>query len=290
MEHFTCMAKRTKTRKRPRSLVERIESWLPRPVRNVVEHARTDDVLMYAAALGFYAIVSVVPLTILVLWIVSVVLGDQRVQQLAAEIGRIAPKNLGADRIVERVAQLGTRLGIIAVITALWPATAYGSGLERAFDRLGPKRDQRLEGLRGRGLFFLVLLPVFVLGSLIGSFAGSEALGTKGVARILGFGLALATGFLATAIGLVLIYRIFPPAKLSWRAALRATLTAATGISVLSSLFVAYLSAGANFQEHYATSGLASLVLLALWLFVANVLLLAGYRVALEAEAGPDGG
>jgi hypothetical protein len=45
---------------------------------------------------------------------------------------------------------------------------------------------------------------------------------------------------------------------------------------------VLYVILGANFQEHYATSGQAGLVLLAVWLFLANVLVLAAYRVALE--------
>jgi len=276
------MARTTKATKKATSTVERIEAWLPPPMRNVIERAHTNDVFTYAAALAFYAIVSVVPLTILVLWLVSVVLGDDRVRQLAGEVGRVAPKNLGADRIVQRVAQLGSRLGVVATITALWPATAYGSGLERAFDRLGPRRDEKLEGLRGRGLFFLVLLPVFVLGSLVGSFAGSEALGTSGLARVIGYAVALATGFLGSAVALILIYRIFPPTRLSWREAFRATLTAATGISVLSFLLVLYVSLGANFEKHYATSGLAALVLLAVWLFLANVLVLASYRVVLE--------
>jgi uncharacterized BrkB/YihY/UPF0761 family membrane protein len=39
----------------------------------------------------------------------------------------------------------------------------------------------------------------------------------------------------------------------------------------------------ANFQDHYATSGLAGIVLLALWLFLSNALVLIGYRVALES-------
>jgi uncharacterized BrkB/YihY/UPF0761 family membrane protein len=216
------------------------------------------------------------------LWIVSGILGDQRVKQLATEIGELAPKNLQADRIVQRVAELGTGLGIVAVIAGVWPATAYGAGLERAFDRLGPSPQKEFEGLRGRGLFFLVLLPVFVLGSLAGSFAGSEALGSSGAGRIVGYAVALATGFLSTALALVLIYRVFPPGRLSWRDVFRATLTGAAGISVLSFLFVIYLSVGANFEDHYATSGLAALVLLAVWLFLSNALVLAGYRVALE--------
>jgi hypothetical protein len=70
-------------------------------------------------------------------------------------------------------------------------------GLECAFDRLGPRADRRLEGLRGRGFFLLVILPIF--------------------------------------------------------------------------------------EEHYATSGLAGLVLLALWLFLSNAMVLIGYRVALKS-------
>jgi hypothetical protein len=149
---------------------------------------------------------------------------------------RLSPENIGADQALERVATLGSKLGIASILTALWPATAYGSGLERAFDRLGPKADRSLEGLRGRGMFLLVILPTFILGSLVGSFLGTVALGTSGVARIVGYVVAL--------------------------------------------LFVAL---GANFEAHYATSGLAGLVLLAVWLFLSNALILTGYRVALES-------
>src|SRR5439155_9333379 len=182
-----------------------------------------------------------VPLTILVMWILSVILGDQRTHRLAQEIRRVAPENIGADQALERVANLGSKLGIVSILTAVWPATAYGSGLERAFDRLGPTADRSLEGLRGRGMFLLVILPTFILGSLIGSFLGTIALGSSGAARIVGYVLALATGFLAASVGLVLIYRIFPPKRLSMRQILVATLVGAAGISALSLLFFLFV-------------------------------------------------
>jgi uncharacterized BrkB/YihY/UPF0761 family membrane protein len=118
------MAKTTRARRRAESAVGRIERLLPRPARDFLRRARTNDVFLFSAALAFYAIISVVPLTVLIVWIVSAVIGDQRVHQLTAEIGRIAPKSLGADRLVQRVAQQGTRLGVVAAITGLWPATA----------------------------------------------------------------------------------------------------------------------------------------------------------------------
>ncbi len=128
---------------------------------------------------------SVVSLNILVLWLVGVVLGDDRVRQLATEIGRVAPKNLGADRIVERVARLGAGWGWSPPSRRCGRPPRTAQGWSGRFDRLGPKRDERLEGLRGRGLFFLILPPVFVRepwgelrGALRDKRPGSE--GTSG--------------------------------------------------------------------------------------------------------------
>jgi uncharacterized BrkB/YihY/UPF0761 family membrane protein len=219
-------------------------------------------------------------MVILVMWVASLVLGDDRLHQLARDLARAAPQKLGIETALQRVADLGARVGIVAVITALWPATAYGAGLRRAFDRLSPKKKEELKGLRGRGLTLLVLLPLFLLGGILGAYAGSKALGEGTAGRILGFGLALVTGFIAAAVSIVLIFRIFPPEPLGWRAILRGSAVTATGVSAISVVFVAFLSLGTDFEQHYATSGLAGIVLLAVWLFLANVLLLVGYEVA----------
>jgi uncharacterized BrkB/YihY/UPF0761 family membrane protein len=127
-----------------------------------------------------------------------------------------------------------------------------------------------------------VLLPIFVLGSLIGSYAGTALLGHGVVSRILGIGLAFVMGFAGTAIAVALIYRIFPPERLGWRQIAKATIWSASTISVLS-LGFALFAGSANFQQHYGTAGVAAIVLLGVWLFLANALLLVGYRIALDA-------
>jgi membrane protein len=242
---------------------------------------RRDDILLLAAGLAFYALVSVIPMTILALWVAGLIAGDQRIQELARALARIAPKDIGADQALQRVAELGSRLGVVAAITALWPATSYGSGLERSFHRLSGTRRKLAWGLRGRSLFFLFLLPLFILGSLAASFAGSAAFG-EGAERAIGVVVALVTGLAGAAAALVVIYRIFPPTPLPWGSIWRVTLATAGGISILSAALWLFLSLGANFQEHYATSGLAGLVLLALWLFLSNALVLVGYKMALD--------
>jgi uncharacterized BrkB/YihY/UPF0761 family membrane protein len=118
----------------------------------------------------------------------------------------------------------------------------------------------------------------------VASFAGNGALGRSTLGRVIGFGAALGTGFLAAAVALVVIYRFFPPVRLRWGAIFRAIATAAAGLSIVSALFVVFINVGTDFQEHYATSGLAGMVLLALWLFLANMLVLVGYKIALETN------
>ncbi|MDP9295519.1 MAG: YihY/virulence factor BrkB family protein [Actinomycetota bacterium] len=90
----------------------------------------------------------------------------------------------------------------------------------------------------------------------------------------------------AAGAAIAVIYKIFPPEPLEGRQILRGTAFTAAGVSILSLAFSLYLTFGANFQERYATSGLAGIVLVAVWLFVANTLLLLGYRVALKTPEG----
>jgi YihY family inner membrane protein len=265
------------------SLLDRVTGHLPGPLRAAVEQSQGHDVLLFAAALGFYALVSVAPLVIFVLWLMGIVAGDTKVQRLAEEIRRIAPPNLGADKALRRVAELGTQLSLPAAIGALWPATSYGAGLKRAFERLSSGKDKQAKGLRGRALAVFLLLPLLVLGALVSSYLGAAIVGESGLARIAGIVLGLLAGYVGAGVATALIYRIFPRESLSWRAIARGTAVTAAGVSVLSLAFSVYLVLGADFKEHYASSGLAGIVLLAVWLFLANALLLVGYLVARES-------
>src|SRR5947199_4843701 len=97
-------------------IVDRIEARLPKPARVVLERVRGQDTLLFASGLAFYALVSVVPLAIFVAWVASLIVGDRRLHQFATELKHIAPKNVDAGGFVTRVAQLGTSLGIPALI------------------------------------------------------------------------------------------------------------------------------------------------------------------------------
>jgi membrane protein len=251
-----------------------------RQARRGIVSARADDVFLYAAALAFYGLISVAPLAVVALWVTSLLVGQGEVHHVADELSRLAPAALGADRALEEVADQGTALGLAAVIAALWPASAYGSALVRVLDRFAG--DEAATGLRRRGVALLPvgLVPVFVLGSLVASYAGAAALGDTGIEIAVGLALALVSGFAATVATVAVVYMIFPRTPPDWRATLGGALVAAGSISVLSAAYVAYLRFGANFERRYASDALAAVVLLGLWLFFANTALLLGYQSA----------
>jgi membrane protein len=263
--------------------VSRVVDLLPRSLGKVVRDAGDEDVLLFASGLAFHALVSVAPMTIAVLWVTSLFLRDSEIQQLATTIGDAAPDGLGAGEALTEVARLGTDIGLPALIVGLWPATAYGAGVRRGFARLAGE-EKRLKGLRGRGLLLVVLLPLFVIGALLGSYLGTTLVEWKGVGHVLAVVAALGVGFGAGAISIALLYRIFSSKPLSWRSIRHATYWTAGAISAASLLFTLYLTVGANFQEHFATSGVAGIVLLGVWLYVSNALLLMGYQLALAYE------
>jgi uncharacterized BrkB/YihY/UPF0761 family membrane protein len=217
---------------------------------------------------------------IVALWITALVVGAGHVHQVADHLARVAPPALGVDRALQRAANLSTTVGVAAVAAALWPATAYGAGLVRVLDRLAGDTDRTGVRVRGAGLLLVCLVPVLVLGSLLAGYAGAAMLGNSPVEVAAGLGVGFFLSFAATVGTVAFVYRIFPCTPPRWQNILRGALVAAGGIAILSVGYAAYLRRGANFEQRYASDALASVVLLGVWLYAANIALIVGYRIA----------
>lgn len=255
-----------------------------------MDRLRQEDVTLSAAGLAFYALVSVAPLVVVSIRVAGLVVGDDAVRRAGDELARMAPEKLGVDKAFGAVAAAGTGIGLTAALAALWPASAYGSGLVRAFDRLtGTKRPN--QGLRGRllSLSLLGVLPVFVLLTL-GFIAVAPRMLGKGAAAAIGgwaLGVAIALAML-TALH-ALIYRVFAPRPPERGDLWKGASVTAVGVTALSLVYAGYLRFGADFSSRYVSSGLAAVVLLAVWLFLANGLLLVGYCGVVEPRKGARG-
>ena len=265
-------------------IADAVQEHLPPPVRGVVRRLRGEDVFLLSAGLAFYALVSVAPFCTLVLWLVSLVTGKAEVQKVADELARQLPAKLGVDNALRRVADLGVGLGVSALVALLWPATAYGAGLRRSFNRLAGRRREEGKGIRGRvlALGLLGVVPALALAGLVAAYLGTSVVDKGGVATVVGWGLGLVFGFVVSSLAVGLIFRLFGPRRLGWAGIVRGATTSAAAISALSVAYAIFLNSGLDFQRRYATSGLAAVVLLAFWLFMANAFILVGFQVAQE--------
>src|SRR5438105_13699614 len=91
----TTRAGRKRASKKQSTWTDRVERHLPSPLRGMVERAREDDISLFAAGLGFYALVSAARRGLVVLWIVGLILAESRLRPLAEALARIAPTTLG---------------------------------------------------------------------------------------------------------------------------------------------------------------------------------------------------
>jgi membrane protein len=267
---------------------DKAEERLPASVVDVVERLRDADVLLYAGALAFYALVSTAPFLVVGFWVMGTVVGDDRVEDLSEGLAELAPENVDLEGMFQTLLEVGTGVGIAALFAALWPATAFGGGLVRVLDNLSLDRDPAMHGLRGRArsLVVLAVLPVYLLGGLIVASLVAGLFGDGPAGTVAGWALALVAGAAATWVGIIGLYWWFGPAELTFRSLAEGAAVAAAMIAVMSLGYLLYLGQGAEWEERVAGSGLAAVVLFGLWLYLANLLLLTGYCVALAVDEG----
>ncbi|MEX0835460.1 MAG: YihY/virulence factor BrkB family protein [Nitriliruptor sp.] len=257
---------------------------LPPGINRIAERIAGRELLLEASSLGFYGLVSALPLLTITFSLVGLVAGDAQLEQFAQQAEESGPAGTG--QILQQLLENSDSLSWAAVLFTIWPATAYGGGLRRALSR-ATEEDATAPALRGRatavGMVFA--LPVLVLAGLP-LVAVLTSLGDDGLAgTILGWGLALVVGVTALTLILTLLYNVFTPDRLGWRDTLRGAAITAAVTTLFSIGFVAYLRLG-SVEDRFGGATIGLIVMLGVYLFVANALLLAGF----EAAAGLDGG
>ncbi|TVR21741.1 MAG: YihY/virulence factor BrkB family protein [Ilumatobacter sp.] len=270
--------------------VDALEDRLPRPVADVAERLREGDVLLFAGGLAFYCLVSLVPLLLLVAWVTGSILGEDRVESLAGRISDAAPGDADIDSFVQSVLEVGTGVGVIALLAAVWPATAFGGGLTRALDTVSVDEDPTMHGLRGRAraLVVIVVLPLLVMGGFAALSLLTGLIDGGPIGTLIGWTVAIVVGAAVTWAAVIALHWWFGPADLSFRSLATGSAVAAAGMAIMTPGYFVYLAYGTNWEERVAGTGLAAVVLLCLWLYIANLLLLAGYCVAVSLEETSD--
>lgn len=272
-------AGRQSPRERALRAGRRLARSVPQTRRRLADH----DLMLLAAGLTFYAGIAIVPLLLVAVFLVGAVLGHSQVRDLAHQLADLAPDGLGfSARLVELV-QAAAALSPLTLAAALIPATTYGEGLLRAFDRLAGVRTSG-KGLRGRvrTIALLGTLPLLVLGALTVVTLLPNVLDAEAGMSVLGGYLTFWAAWIGATALLAVTYRAFSPVPLETSGLLWASVGTGSFLAGMSLGWAVVLEAGVQVGRAYGGSEeLGAAALFAVYLFLVQLTCLIGYAWAL---------
>jgi len=244
-----------------------------------------DDAPTYAAAVAFYAMISLAPVLTIVVKIVSMVFTEEIAQQrLLYEVERYAGVHVAnvMESILEAMAvgSSGTMATIISIGVIIFGATGVFAQLHTALNRIWGLETQggiseffRVR-LRAIGIVFgvgaLLMVSIF-LSTLVSIFTPFLAtfVGTKFLWQLINF--VLSFGVLTVLFAM--IYRYLPDTTIAWRDTWLGAATTSILFVIGKLLIGLYLSTAAP-GSAYGAAG--SLVAFLLWVFYSAQVILIG--------------
>ncbi len=238
-------------------------------VRSLAAVARDQQLTFLAAAIAYYAFVSVIPLLLVVLAVASTVAGEEIASEVLSVIGTFLTPE--AATLIEGALVSGTgRSGatVVGLTVLLWSGLRVFRGLDIAFSRVyGVEAPPSLvEQIRD---------ALLVLGAIGVGLAATIVLGTAlplsdiplaGLLGPLGLVVVLAIVFYP-------LYYVFPDTAVSVREAVPGAVVAGGGWTLLSVFFSVYAARAASFQLY----GIIGAVLIVLtWFYIGGLLVLLG--------------
>lgn len=270
-------------------------------LKRTVAEFRDDNLTDWAAALTYYAVLSIFPALLALVSIVGLV-GDPEdvTRELTDIVGAIGPDS-AVDAMrgpIEGVTESRGSSGVLliaGILAALWSASGYTGAFTRASNTIYEKREGRpfykLRPLQLLVTLLLVLLLALVVVAVVVTGPLAEAVGDAigaGDTAITLWNIAKWPVLVLLVLVMVaVLYYSAPNAKLrGFKWVTPGSLTA-LAVWILSSLaFAAYV---ANFGSYNATYGtLGGVIAFLVWLWITNLAILFGAELNAELERGKE--
>lgn len=251
-----------------------------------VQEMTTNDATHMAAGVAYYTFLSLFPLLLGTVVILSFFVDPNDIEHSISNIlDNYVPgsKDLVVANI-DAVLQARGAVGLLTVLGMLWSGTALFGVINRVINRAWNVRRERPFFIGKPRQFLLVVVfgVLFGLSLAVVSVArlASELTGLGQVydtlARFFLQGVSLA---LTYAIFLI-AYKFMPNTKTHWRYVWLGALVAAVLFEIGENGFILYLERFANFENVYGT--LAPVLGILVWAYVASLILILGAEMAAE--------
>lgn len=244
-----------------------------------------------AAAIAYYTLFSIFPLTLLLISLGSFVLNSQQAQEAALNaVGTYLPFATElVQRNIERVLQLRGTASVIGVVGFIWAASGVFGSLSRAVNlawELERPRPAWAERALAAGLVLLVAL-LFSLSLF--STAAFEVVARLAHLLLPGTPISglslmdLASGvlpYMFTVLLFCFLYAVLPNARVAWSEVLPGALMASIAWEVAKNAFTFYLGSFATYNLVYGSLG--AVIALLLWSYISGLIILLGAEFTVQ--------
>jgi YihY family inner membrane protein len=265
-------------------------------VKRTVREFRVDNLSDWAAALTYYAVLSIFPALLVLVSLIGLA-GQGTIQALLDNLGRVAPGSVNEilTAAIRNLQQTRGSAGLVAIVglaLALWSASGYVAAFMRASNAIYDVPE-------GRPIWktLPIRIGVTITVMILLAVSSVAVVATGGLAdrigRLLGIGGAAVTAWdiakwpvllLVVSFMFALLYWASPNAKQGFRWVTPGGILAVVVWVVASAAFAVYV---ANFSSYNKTYGsLASVIVFLVWLWLSNTAILLGAELNAELERG----
>ncbi len=255
-----------------------------------------NDTALRSAGATLYGALAAVPTLLVAIALAGVLFGHDRMVRYGANLAAAIPDQQGADRWVSGLFGAGLSLSPVAVLFAVFMASAYGRGLSKALVRLVPEHHRadpppslkaRLMTLPLLGLAPLMLLALLVITPTVENLETENGLAGIAAASYLGLNMV----WVILWAPLAWLFRVVAPGRPSWRAAGIAAVVTAAFISGFLQGFTLFLALPVDLGRPFGGLDLVGVTTsLLLWLWVLHAVVCVGYALtwAIDGRRTPQ--
>lgn len=288
------MLRRLKTiaRYRTRTVVQRVRRiTVLRLIARTLQEMSDDDATHMAAAMSYYALVSLFPLTLGLISITSFFLEDTQTQETIVDwVASFLP---GSESLVtaniDIVLQSRNTIGAFAIIGLFWTGSAVFGGITRSINRAWDvHQDRPLHISKARqlvmalltGLLFAFSTSISTFLRVYQRFASLDFPYAQTLVETSSVVILYASSFVLVLVVFLMLYKFVPNTKTYWRYIWVGAVIAAMLFEITKNLFIWYLNTFTNFDNVYGT--LASVVIFLLWAYLSGLVLILGAELSSE--------
>jgi len=255
-------------------------------IRAILRIFREKDIFTLAAAVAFYAFLSIFPFLIMLLYVSSLFLKETVTVEKIKLYLHLFPPSV-TDTVIanlENILQSGQILSLISLPFLIYFAFNVFSHLEQALNKIF-SRDRKITSLKATlKAFSFFLITSFVL--LFSFFSGNAFLilasRLERIPLVNSYVVILAGHMAVETVFFALSYKFLSRRKLSFRSALVGGFAATTLWEILKHIFGVYIARIKIYSVIYGSIG--SLILLMLWLYYSILVYLLGAEITRELE------